>query len=298
MTNSSPSPFPISDSRARWLAALGHASFILLGSLGFIIPLLLWSATRRRSDNLTFQLLQALGWQLLFPLYAALALLVCMIGLGITLLITNIPDANPALSQTLGIIGLLILAALLLAYLLPALVGTITCLWGANFHYPWLGKRLESWLAEDIETREDRWAAACSHLCVMLPGVGLVGPLFTWLSQSRRSVWLRFQSAQAVLFQLVWLALVMIQLLALVLAGLSGMVMVLLLSNPDFNPVMQSIVYVFLALGFLAMLAGVLVVLISPFYNTLGLVAAWRVVKRGEYRYPLFARLAEKWLGK
>ncbi|MCX7977259.1 MAG: DUF4870 domain-containing protein, partial [Bellilinea sp.] len=48
----------------RWLAALAHAG-ILIPTLGFAVPLIVWITQREKSAFLRFQALQALTYQLL-----------------------------------------------------------------------------------------------------------------------------------------------------------------------------------------------------------------------------------------
>jgi uncharacterized Tic20 family protein len=284
------------NSQEHWLSALAHAGF-LFGSFGFLLPLLLWFAYRRKSSTLTFQLLQSFSWLVIYPLYLVVVALVMLVTFLIGFLTQVEPVTLTSLSPafiTFAVIHSLIQLFLALIYFVPALVGVVSCAMGKPFHYPWIGAWLERYLNDAVdETREDHWVAACNHLCVMLPFWGLLAPLLTWFTQKKRSAWLKFQSAQTVLFQVGWSILFLATVIVSSLLPI-GLFAILLLATSKSE--LQAVGLVFAGLGLILMIIGAVLVVIAPLYNTLGLVAAWRVLRRGDYRYLFFARLGEWWI--
>lgn len=138
-------------SEERWLAALSHAG-ILIPSLGFTLPLIVWITQREKSEFLRFQSLQALTFQLLLAavglvLGALSGLFVGALGLVSGAIAFALQTDAPFVLMTGGQVmvfgGLFCLMGL--AVLLGIAAG-IACLSGSNFRYPILGRRLESFL--------------------------------------------------------------------------------------------------------------------------------------------------------
>ncbi len=139
-------------SEERWLAALSHAG-ILIPSLGFAVPLIVWITQREKSANLRFQALQALTYQLLLAavwvaLGALSGLFVGALGLASGALAFAAQTEAPLMLVTGG--QFLVIGGLLCLVGLAALLGiiaAIACLSGSDFRYPLLGSRLESFLS-------------------------------------------------------------------------------------------------------------------------------------------------------
>lgn len=138
-------------SEERWLAALSHAS-ILIPTLGFAAPLIVWITHREKSHFLRFQALQALTFQLLVAavgvvLGALSGLFVGALGLLSGAFAFTLQSETPFVLITGG--QFLVLGGLLCLMGLAVLLGivaAIACLSGSNFRYPILGWRLESFL--------------------------------------------------------------------------------------------------------------------------------------------------------
>jgi uncharacterized Tic20 family protein len=138
-------------SEESWLAALSHAG-ILIPSLGFVVPLIVWITQREKSANLRFQSLQALTFQLLVAavgvvLGALSGLFVGALGLLSGAFAFALQSETPFVlitgGQFLVFGGLLCLMGLAV---LLGIVAAIACLSGSNFRYPILGRRLENFL--------------------------------------------------------------------------------------------------------------------------------------------------------
>lgn len=54
-------------------------------------------------------------------------------------------------------------------------------------------------------TSEERVMAALSHITVLIPYAGLVGPIVIWITQKEKSKYVAFQALQALVYQLIML---------------------------------------------------------------------------------------------
>lgn len=146
-------------SEGRWLAALSHAS-ILIPTLGFAAPLIVWITHREKSHFLRFQSLQALTFQLLVAavgvvLGALSGLFVGALGLLSGAFAFTLQSETPFVLITGG--QFLVLGGLLCLMGLAVLLGiiaAIACLSGSNFHYPLLGSWLEKFLQRSSQKEE------------------------------------------------------------------------------------------------------------------------------------------------
>ncbi len=143
----------------RWLAALAHAG-ILIPTLGFAAPLIVWVTQREKSAFLRFQALQALTYQLLLAvvwvvLGALSGFFIGALGLvsaGIALAAqTETPFILVSGGQFL-VIG--VLFCLLGLAVLLGVIAAVACLSGSNFLYPLLGSRLQKFLSRPSASEE------------------------------------------------------------------------------------------------------------------------------------------------
>jgi uncharacterized Tic20 family protein len=286
----------------RILAALSHAAILISGP-GLALPALLWATQRRKSTYLSFQTLQALGYQIFQAVFGAVILLLWMIGLIIMLAIespalNDVAERASALAAVASFasVTLVILFLIIGLYALLGLVGAIACLLGKNFHYPWLGVRLEPYLViagECCTQHEEDWLAAMGHASILTPLWGILVPLVGWLACKERPQRLRFQSAQSFGYQLAGLIIWFI-LGALILLSLIPMLAVLLESqgiSTGFDPATSSLA---LAPFFVTMLLTIIATLLMPIYSTLPIVAAYRILKGLNYQYPIAGQWARR----
>ncbi len=291
---SEPSVLPTTEERL--LAAVAHAAALLTG-LGVLAPLLVWSAQRGKSRYVTFQALQALGYQVLLPVLGLLAALVVGLLDVIAIFILGLVSGGMAYEVSRAILfglqfaflAILLFIVVLLALL--GLLGGLFCLFGKNFRYPWLGSWLESRLfnAEGIVTeQEDAWVAASAHTSLFLGLFGLMVPLIVLLTQKGRSRQLRFQSLQALIYQLIGqiaggLILIPVSMLGVITAvGVAQM-------GGEISGAGDLLV---LGLILLGLFGGMVLALLVPVYQTIPLVGAWQLLQGKSYRYPLLG----KWL--
>ncbi|NPV55395.1 MAG: DUF4870 domain-containing protein [Anaerolineae bacterium] len=275
----------------RITAAVGHLGLLVLSSFGFIVPLLLRDRQREPGGWLDFQLLQAVAWNVLQPVYFLLVILLEGIGLVVALLLLSARPGGltvPQIGWAVAVFAAIFALAGLL-YALAAVCGVLACLLGRNFHYPWLGGRLQRYLTAEgeTETRIARLLAAMAHAAILIPLTGMLLPLWNLLQRAGRSAWSRFQALQTLLYQGIGLA---VGLLLIATAWLAALPVIIFAGEITTAYKLGTLSFqqflVFVPLFLYLLLAGA-ALLLAPLYQTLGLVAAVRVLRGKEYRYPL-----------
>ena len=279
-------------------AALAHLSALAMG-MGLLLPVIGWSEQRRTSRYVSFQALQALGYQSLgYTLWILTAMVAVVIGLlGLLAGLGTMEDpASQLTGWLLGHFGFS-LALFGLYYIFPV-IGAIACALGRDFHYPFMGHRLARYLGYDDPTaealnedHEDRWVVAMGHFTVIVLIWGLLPPLVALILQGKRTFFIRFQSIQTLVFQglttLLFLGAVAFYFLGLGLfAGLVG-----LTGDLDFNSPATLAGLIVLLVALLIMVGILLVV---PLLHITGQWAGYRVLKGDDYCYPLLGKLIQK----
>ena len=283
----------------RILAALGHISILLMG-VGIFAPALIWVIKRRKSTYTSFQALQALGFEVFFTFYATLIVLVLLIVLILLVFVGTEYKVAAAEWTSIVNIGVVVLSIGLIGmYLLVGIVGALACLFGKEFRYPFLGKRLAAYLRQDSaegidQEHEDRYVAAMGHAGVMIQFLGIAAPLIAWLACKGRSQLLHFQSLQALVFQAsgiaIWSA------FSLILVGFFGLVLVLVTMGDKLPAMTIGAVDGFsIALGVISFILILIFMLFWPLLSTLGLVASYRLLKGRDYEYPLVGKWVKQW---
>ena len=289
-------------------AALSHLSALAFG-MGLLLPVIGWSQQRNKSKYAAFQCLQALGYQSLGYTVWTLSYFVLMIFFMIIILVLlSFVTAESGEIQPVAMAGFNILLFLFIflgfgLYFLFPVIAAISCALGRDFRYPIMGNRLAHYLKYDPakdeepaglkEEHEDRWVSAMGHFCVIIPMWGLMAPFAAWVTEGKRSPFLKFQSAQSLLYQ----GCVML------LSFLPGIVylfgfMILLLtmgvgSISDNSSSMAGVGVIFLVVfGLMALVLALLI----PLFHILGQWAGYRVLKGDDFRYPLAGRLVERWM--
>jgi uncharacterized Tic20 family protein len=291
-------------------AVLSHVAALAMG-IGLPLPILGWSQSRRKSNCASFQSLQALGYQTLgytiWILILFVAIVVQILDTLTKLIVAAESGANVE-SLTNMVMGrhFPLLFLLMAVYFALPVTAAIACAFGMDFRYPLIGNRLahylgyyliraseeQTWL---IEEHEDRWVAATGHFAVIIVFWGLLAPVFAWAMQGKRSLFLKFQSIQTVLYQ------VGITILYFVAGFLCMFGLVVFIVTIGFQETVSldssgnSIgTIVFLA----SLLIAMLILLIVPLLHILGQWAGYRVLKGDEYRYPIVGRMVERWVAK
>jgi len=212
-------------------------------------------------------------------------------------------NVEPFMGIWMSILLVVVFGALGIYLLLPV-IAAIACALGKDFRYPVMGMRLEKYLRYDPaqigveqdwlnEDHEDRWVAAMSHFSVIIALWGMLAPLIAWMMQGKRSLFLRFQSVQTLVYQvgvtLLFLGGGFITVIVLVLLPISLWAM----DNPSLN---GSVGVVGAAFLLLIMLITTAIILIVPLFHIMGQWAGYRVLKGEDYRYPVIGKLIDRWI--
>lgn len=289
-------------------AVISHLSSLAFG-MGIVLPIVGWADQRRKSNYASFQTLQALGYQSLgFTVWILSYLVLVMIAT--LLLLSTIEPATPSIQRPLQqpafIFFFIVVLGFLAIYFLLPIVAAIACGLGKDFRYPIMGDRLARYLGHDLaeqsdentwldEDHEIRWMAAMGHFSILILIWGMLAPLTAWMLYGRHSLFLKFQSAQTLIYQAITTVLYFFALFiylfgfALLLAGTGG------IGTPNLDS--PSAIAALVAFGVAALLSLVLILLI-PLLHVLGQWAGYRVLKGDDYRYPLVARLVDRWIAK
>ena len=284
-------------------AVIAHLSAIAMG-MGLLLPVIGWSEQRRKSNYASFQCLQALGYQSLGYTIWILVTLVVVVFTSITAVV-GIANIENIQDEMMGIMiaHTTLMFGLIGIYFALPIVGAVVCAFGKDFRYPFMGKRLagyleygssieQEWLNED---HEDRWVTAMGHFSVIIMLWGMLVPLTAWILQAKRSLFVRFQTIQTLVFQ-VSVTLLFFGGMFLYVAGAIALLATIGISGDaslDTTPGMIGIA-AFLVL----MLIVVVIILIVPLFHIMGQWAGYRVLKGEDYRYPVIGKLIERRLAK
>jgi uncharacterized Tic20 family protein len=260
-----------------------------------------WIGQRRKSRYASFQALQALGYQA-FVLWVGLSVALVGALIFIIPLVTSSTAAETLDMDTLTAQASGIQSALTWVWLtlcVPGLVGAGFALTGRDFHYPILGKRLESFLlaggAEIDEAREDDWVAGICHSSAVVIFWGMILPWAVYSTQKERATRLRFQSLQAFLFQI--LAVFAFGFACVFLGCMMGGV-VWLSQYMNSAAGAESNAGLYLIIGVLVMLIFTAIMLLSlPTFHLFALIAWARVTRGQDYLYPIVGRMLKKKMG-
>jgi uncharacterized Tic20 family protein len=194
-------------SEERILVVIAHLSALAMGA-GMVVPAVLWAGPREKSKFTAFQSLQAYGYQSLGYTVWMLLCLLFFVLVFCTLFVIGLvaPKAaqNESISQGFAILIIVVSLGTFGLYLLFPLIAALMCALGKDYRYPIFGGRLAKFLEIDEtlnEVNAERWAAAMGHFAVIIPLWGLTGPLYLWLAGGKESRYLKTQSAQTALYQ-------------------------------------------------------------------------------------------------
>lgn len=286
-------------------SVLAHLSALAFG-MGILLPIIGWSEQRRKSKYVSFQCLQALGYQSLGYTVWLLAYLVLFIVLMIVLALVAPPAGvgNRVVGLWSNLILLFAFGSLGIYMILPVL-GAVSCALGREFRYPFMGRKLAAYLGYErsgddpsawlIEEHEDHWVASMGHFAVIIPIWGFIVPFTTWIMQGRRNAFLQFQSVQTSAYHVIvnlfyfgGLGFAFLSLIPLfALTGLEG-------SPNGSSPMGMTGLILFIAL----MLIAAVILLVMPLFHILGQWAGYRTLKGDNYHYPLLGRWVESRLNR
>jgi len=287
-------------------AVLSHLSAIALG-MGILLPIIGWSEQRRKSKYASFQCLQALGYQSLGYTVWLLSYLLLIVAFVVVMLFSSstLVNSGSSLNSFTRIwttIFLIIIFGMLGLYLLLPVIAAIACALGKDFHYPMMGKRLAHYLDYDLhdhdwlnEDHEDHWIAAMGHFSVIIALWGMLAPLTAWILQGKRSLFLKFQSIQTLVYQVFVTVLFFGGIFVYMVGALVLLSVVGLNGSASINTsagMTGLIIFLVFMLIFLA------IILIVPLFHIMGQWAGYRVLKGDDYHYPIIGKLVEKRFAK
>lgn len=287
----------------RLLCALAHAAAAIPLAV-VLLPLVLWIIKRRKSAAVSFHALQAMAFQVLEFVLGVMISLLSYTGWMVFLLVYAVFSSKSRQSSSAVIFGseLLMFFFVLAPFILWAvigLVGAVLCLTGQDFRYPWLGSRMARYLqyapvdgdaAGSLpQEPEDRMVSALGHTALMVPYFGWVMPLILWLTGKDDSRLLRFQAAQAAVYQLGGIAAYILAYALFMVFTLFFMLLIAIFQSSAGAGVMGIVLSLGMLLFFLVFL------LIWPIYTTLPFVAAYRLLKGRDYQYPLLGKWLARW---
>jgi len=287
-------------SEERILAVLCHLSALAFG-MGLIIPVVLWSGQQGRSKYAAFQALQAYGYQSLGYTIWTLTYLLLIFIMYVIVFFVGLSGGSQGFDygflQAAGAIFMALFFALFGGFTLAPIIGAVACALGRDFHYPFMG-RLAPFLRYDSpENRldsqaEEHWLAAMGHFCVIIPVWGILGALFLWGNAAKRSAYLKIQSAQTVVFQLITNLLFFGLTLGLIVFAFIALYLSVVLSQMH-DP------QVAVVAGALVVLCITAVILLTlPLFHILGQWAGLQVLQGNDFRYPVLGRLLEQRFNK
>jgi uncharacterized Tic20 family protein len=287
-------------------AVIAHLSAIAMG-MGLLLPIVGWSEQRRKSNYTSFQCLQALGYQSLgYTIWILLTLVVLVFSIIAS--IAGLANAENLQTEMMSMVlaHTSLMFGLIGVYFAMPVIAAVACALGKDFRYPIMGNRLarylgynstqigdeQTWLNEE---HADRWVTAMGHFSVIIMLWGMLVPLTAWILQGKRSLFLRFQSIQTLLFQvcvtlLFWGGMFLYVAGAFILLGTIGL-------NGDTGisaPTNITGLVIFLVF----MVIALLIILIVPLFHIMGQWAGYRVLKGDDYQYPVLGNLVKKRISK
>jgi len=299
---------PTSDEKV--LAALAHASviFAFFGPLG---PTLIWVYQRNKSKYVRFHALQAMGYQALTFWVWFLGIFVVLFGVVV---LTIVLDAvlmqnttagmplTPFIIQPVVFLGLFGLWGL---FFIVGIIGAVLCMIDREFNYPLIGRWLKGKLFGDqiteaeIEEWEDNWVGGVCHSTAILQLWGVITPLIVWFSQKERSMKLRFQALQAIIYQLTAFVVYLIGMVAymaiffIMIAGMAvlGLADPSTSTNGDLPPVAGIIFLIFFGI---IMIFWSLIMIATPIYYILAAVASILTLRGKNFKYPILGGIIAK----
>jgi uncharacterized Tic20 family protein len=299
-------PTPSTEDRI-W-AAISHLSSLAFG-MGILLPIIGWSDQRRKSNYASFQSLQALGYQSLGFTVWVLSYLVIIIVASIILLVLlgprigSVENMDAALIPEVIVFSIIVFGFFAIYFLLP-IIAAVACALGKDFRYPMMGDRLaryleydpfqksdeQTWLNED---HEFRWVAAMGHFSILIMFWGMLAPLTAWILYGKRSLFLKLQSIQTLIYQgsttILYFAGGFIYLFGflLLIVGMGA------IGEPNFNSPRG--IFSVIVFG-VSLLISFVLILFVPFLHILGQWAGYRVLQGDDYRYPFVGKLVERWV--
>jgi uncharacterized Tic20 family protein len=305
----------------RIVTAFAHFSFLIPG-IGILVPVILWTFRKKHSKFVRNQTLQAMVFQLLqwiwIQLITLIVFFVVFINASISTASHLTPEVYSSRMLTVFIVSSIVISIGWFIYLIFGVIGAVVCLSGRNFRYPFLGRWIDQFVAENqgrfsepgnnaepntaavpesIANREDQLVAAVSHAAILIPLIGFLVPFILVTMDKEKSQQNRYQTMQSLIFQQLG------QVINLVLFGCQ-LVMVLGIGVPLalLNSIGQlftsePLIVVAALIVIFLMLINFFILLAMPLLATFGIVASVQVLRGKEYHYPILGKMLAKRMG-
>jgi len=297
---------PVED---RVWAVVAHLSALAMG-MGILLPIVGWSESRRKSNYASFQSLQALGYQSLGYTIWILTTLIVVVIVSVSSVagIANMTNAENLQAEimTLVFAHTTLMFGLIGIYFALPIIAAVACALGKDFRYPIMGNRLAKYLGYDfsqpneedvwlVEEHEDCWVASMGHFAVIILLWGMLAPITAWITQGKRSVFLKIQSIQAFVFQA---GTMLLYVLSMVIYFGGAIFFLISVGGMDAANLDSSFGIVGLVVLFGSLLCVLGIVLLVPLLHIMGQWAGYRILKGDDYRYPIVGRWVERWVHK
>jgi len=134
---------------------------------------------------------------------------------------------------------------------------------------------------------EEKIESLLSHLSILIPNIGIIAPLFIWVAHGKNSKFVKFNSLQAIFFQIIFLAITMLSMFVgfiLMLMSVPGVI-----ANPNAEPgVLFFVSMVFFFLYFPIWFVFIIYAIIGGVLSYQGKI----------FKYILIGKVIEKKLSK
>lgn len=142
-------------------------------------------------------------------------------------------------------------------------------------------------------TSDERLMAAMAHGSIMIPYIGLLAPIFIWVTQKDKSEFVRFQALQALAFQVLLIAVSILGFACYFGSFIIPFIATAVLQtthSSNLGPEALLMVLPFLVFGLIGLLSLAL--------GIYGIVAAVMNLTGKDFRYIFIADMVERYLGK
>ena len=274
-------------------------------------PTLIWVFQRNKSKYVRFHALQAMGYQ-------AMAFWVWFIGIFVVIfggvLVTAVlgglfmestssdPTFFPFVLQPIIFLGMFGIWGL---FFMIGIIGAVFCMIDRDFNYPLIGRWLKGKLLGDQNTEaemeewEDNWVSEVCHSTAILQLWGVITPLIVWFSQKERSIKLRFQAMQAIIYQLAafvaymfgmvaYMAVLMLFFVGTTAFGLADPTAS---TNGDLSPAVG--IFSVIVFG-VFMIFWLFIMIATPIYYLLAAIASLLTIRGKNFKYPILGGIIAK----
>jgi uncharacterized Tic20 family protein len=121
-----------------------------------------------------------------------------------------------------------------------------------------------------------------SHLAILIPNIGIVAPIFIWLTQREKSKFIRFHAMQAIFFQMLFFLLLMLS----IFIGIILMAVAIMLAN---NSGSEPGVFFWISMGIVNFYFPLWFI-----FSIYAIVASVKSFRGKRFKYWIIGRIIEK----